>query len=47
MMAYGFLDDEALMNDSDNEGHDDIYIDQLVEDLMQRFEEQRLTPMNG
>ena len=35
MKVYGFLDEEALMNDIDNEDNDDVDIDQLVEELMQ------------
>ena len=34
MKAFGFLDDEALMNAFDNEDQDDVDIEKLIEDLM-------------
>ena len=47
MKAFGFLDDEALMNAFDNEEQDDVDIEKLIEDLMQDSEEQQLTHING
>ena len=47
MKAYGLFDDEALVNDFHSQEHDDVDIDQFVEELMQRFEEQQLKRMNG
>ena len=47
MRVYGFIDEEALMNDTENEDNDDVDIEQLVAELLQRYEEQRLNRMNG